>query len=58
MKTKITVVNGEVYILDGHPLDYMKLVGGLGRAKKTTLEVAPGKTIKMRDIVTFQEVQN
>ena len=56
MKTKITMLNGDEHVLDGHPQEIMKMVGGLGVGNKSTLEVSTGETVNMADIVIFQQV--
>lgn len=58
MKTKITLLNGEKYILDGDPQDYMnKMQNGLGVITVETIDVGP-KTIDPYDIVMFEKVND
>lgn len=54
VKTKITMLNGDQHILDGHPMDFInKIQNGHGKITIESIDVG-SKSINTHDIVTCE----
>lgn len=57
MKTKLTLIDGKEFIVEGRPKDFMQVVYGMGINKNSALQSITGKKITMADIFMLEQVK-